>query len=675
MDKNYYNKLVDEMNIYCDAYYNHSQSLISDYEYDMKLKELEKIEREHPEFAREDSPTNHVGSDIDSNNTIVHDVPMLSLQNGYDGEDILTFFANNSEALNMPNIEYIMEPKIDGISCSLEYKFGKLYRASTRGDGKTGENITHVAQCIESIPKKIPNALNIEVRGEIFMPYKVFLDINKEIEKSNLEPYKHPRNLASGTCKLLDANEIKRRKLSFIAYQIITPLADVKTQSDVLNKLDSLGFMANARYDGIYSSSVTIDRLMSCFDDMRQCATEYSIPTDGIVLKVNNLDYQKKLSYVGKYPKWGLAYKFPPKAEETRLMNVITQVGRTGKLTPVAVFEPINLDGSTVQYATLHNYKFIEDKDIRVGDIIKVVKAAEVIPYVEGIVKEARTGYETIIEKPTICPVCNTKTIIDGTTVTCPNEACVGRLKAILNMIVSKDCLDISGLGESILNILVDNDIITSPKDIYQLSKISNDTIDSLNISRKVWDKIKDSYAISKMKTPFSKIITSLNIPNVSQGMSRLLSKTYNNLDNLINANYDNLTQISGIGNTIANSILNYFHNGNNKDILDTIKKEGYIIKDNSRNTYNQYITGKVICVTGGVDGYTRDQIRNIIEDCGGKMASSVTGKVNMLVLGNDGSPNKVNKAKELQIEIVPGDAFVELLKESTIVESIKAEK
>lgn len=641
-----YNELIDLINQASYEYYTLDNPAVTDQVWDSWMNELLEIEINYPELKRSDSPSQKIGGEIISEfKKIVHLNPMLSLANIFNKSELIAFDEKIRKEFSDP--KYVAELKIDGLAVSLTYEKGILKTAATRGDGTIGEDITHNVKTIKSIPLKLKEAIDLEVRGEIFMPKKSFLKLNEQRKKAGESLFQNPRNAAAGSIRQLNSNITKTRELDAFFYHI--PKSVINSHYEILNKLKSLGLKVNPNI-----------KLLNNIEDVLNYISEWNIKRvelpyeiDGIVIKVNDINMQQELGFTSKHPKWAIAYKFPAEDVKTKLLEIKCTVGRTGIITPNAVFEPVKVMGSTLRRATLHNEKYINEKDLRIGDTILVHKAGDVIPEVGCAIISERTGNEIRYQMPNSCPICNFNLIrsTSGIDLLCPNESCPARNIEQLIHFVTKKGMDIEGLGERIIEDFYNLGIITNYLDIYNLKYKKNELIELEGFGEKSVNNLLLAIENSKNNS-LERLIYALGIKGIGTKTAYILAKKYFNIEKLIAVTEEELTLIPDIGNTLAKNIVTFFKDNDNLILINKLIGLGinsnYIgeaIKENLN------FKDKKIVVTGTLNNFTRDEIQKIIELNGGLWTSTVTKNTNIVIVGqNPGS--KYSKAKELNIEI-----------------------
>lgn len=659
-------KRVEELtNILNDAnykYYVLDEPTITDQEYDKYLRELEELEQKYKEFARDDSPTKRVGGEVlDSFKKVTHKIPMMSLSDVFSESEVVNF----DERIKKEGIrpQYVCELKIDGLSVSLLYEHGKLVRAATRGDGVVGEDITHNVKTIKSVPLTLNEDIDIEVRGEIYMSKKSLEKVNLERIKNGEKPLQNARNGAAGSIRQLDSKVAAKRGLDVWIYHLPNPLDyGIHTHYEALEFMKKLGFKTNPN-----------NRLVNNINEVLEFISEKnaerkSLPydIDGIVIKVNNIDQQQELGFTAKYPKWATAYKFPAEEVLTRLNDIIFTVGRTGQITPNAVLDPVIVMGSTIARATLHNENYIKEKDLRIGDIVSIRKAGDVIPEVVEVKKERRTGNEKNFEMIHNCPICGTTLVKKEGQVDyfCLNEHCPTRKIESLIHFAERDAMNIDGLGEKIMEDFFNFSFIRTIPDIYLLQTHREDLTRLEGYGEKSVTKLLEAIEKSKSNS-LEKLLFGLGIPHVGSKTAKIIASHYHNIDNIMKATLEDLSSINDIGKIIAKSIVDYFQKEDNKIIIERLKQYGInmnylgqkIIKDET-------FYGKTFVLTGTMAEYKRDEAKNLIENYGGKTSSSVSKKTDVVIAGAEPG-SKYDKAVELGITIWSEEDFKKNIEES----------
>lgn len=638
-------------------YYVKDSPAITDFEYDALMSELKKLEEENPHLITPDSPTQRIGGKpLEGFETVTHTVPMESLNDVFSKAEVESFDNNVKKQLGQ-SPEYVVEPKIDGLSVSLEYENGIFTRGSTRGDGITGEDVTQNLKTIKSIPLRISDALPyLEVRGEVFMPIESFVKLNEDREKQNLPLFANPRNAAAGSLRQLDSKITAERKLDIFIFNIQQINGKtIGTHSESLDFLNTLGFKVTPSYN-VFKNIQDVIREIERLGEQRE---QFPFEIDGAVVKVNSFEQRRILGSTSKAPRWAVAYKYPPEKKETVLQDIIIQVGRTGVLTPNAVLRPVKIAGSTVSKATLHNIDNITAKDIRIGDTVIIQKAGDIIPEVVESVKAKRTGFERIFEMPGNCPACGSGVLREEgeAAVRCINPACPAqKLRNIIHF-ASRDAMNIEGLGEAVALQLVNADLVQTGADLYYLRY--NDLLELDNIAQKSAENLLS--AIEKSKTAgLDRVIYALGIRHVGSKTAKVLAQHYRDIDSLVNAGKEELSQIYDVGETTANSIVSFFANDKATDIIYKLRFAGVDLTYKGHTKDNRF-SGKTFVLTGTLSAYKRDEAAALIESCGGKVSSSVSRKTDYVVAGADPG-SKLQKAEELGVKILDEDAFISLL-------------
>lgn len=653
-----YERMLELIDIINEADYNYhtlDNPTITDQEYDKYLRELYEIETAHPEWVKENSPTQHAGGQvIDEFKKVTHKIPMMSLSDVFSESEIIAFDERiKKEGINP---EYVCELKIDGLSVSLLYEDGKLVRAATRGDGTTGEDITHNAKTIKVIPLKLKEKVNIEVRGEIFMNKETLKKLNEDRKKNNQPLLQNCRNAAAGSIRQLDSKIAAERKLDNFIYHLPDPLDyNLHTHQEALDYMKSLGFKINPNNRLVKN----INDVLSFIEEKGKERPNLPYDIDGIVIKVNNIDDQVRLGYTAKYPKWATAYKFPAEEVLTKLTDITFTVGRTGQITPNAVLEPVIVAGSTISRATLHNEDYVNEKGLKIGDIVSIRKAGDVIPEVVEAKVNRRTGKEKDFVMITECPMCKTPLIKKEGQVDyyCPNNKCPARHVESLIHFASRDAMNIDGLGDSIMEDFYNFGFIGNIADIYSLKDHAKDLTRLEGYGEKSINNLLTSIENSKANS-LERLLFGLGIPHVGEKTAKILASRCETMDNLIKTPEEELKKIPDIGDIIAKSVVDYFENSHNKAIIEELKELGlnmnYLgpkIKENIN------FAGKTFVLTGTLTLYTRDEASLKIESLGGTTTNSVSKKTSVVVVGeNPGS--KYEKAKQLGIEIWTEEEF-----------------
>ena len=649
-------ELVDILNRLGYEYYTLDNPSVSDFEYDRLMQELIKLESMYPEHILENSPTKRVGGKInESFEKIKHQIPLLSLANVFTEADIVAF-DNRIRKEDIKNPTYVCELKIDGLSVSLRYEKGILKYAATRGNGIIGENITDNVKTIKSIPLKLQEEIDIEVRGEIYVSKKTLEKLNEERIKEGLEPFKNARNLASGSIRQLDSSVTASRNLDAFIYHLPNPLDyGINTHFEALEFMKKLGFVTNPN-----NRLVTgIDGILNYINEKTKERPDLPYDIDGVVIKLNNILDQMKLGSTVKYPKWATAYKFPPEEVVTKLKDIIFTVGRTGQITPNAILEPVNVMGSTISKTTLHNEDYCKDLDIRIGDYVTIIKAGDVIPRVDSVKKERRTGDEIPFQMITNCPICNEKLVKKDSNYYCVNPLCDARHIESLIHFASRQAMNIVGMGEKIIEDMYNLGFIKTIPDFYHLEKYQDELMLLEGYGLKSIQNLIKEIEESKKKS-LEKLLFALGIRHVGLKTATILARKFVTIDNLMNASLTTLNDIPDIGEEISTSVYNYFQEPKNKDLIQELKELGINMNYLGEVIDNPNIKDKSFVITGTLN-IKRDELKDRIITNGGKVIDSVSKKTDYLILGeNPGS--KYEKAIKLNIPILNEEEILNLL-------------
>jgi len=655
-------KLREEIEYHNYRYYVLNDPVITDEEFDKLMKRLIELERKYPELVTPDSPTQRIGGKVlEGFKTVKHSQPMYSLDNTYSEEDIREFDRRIKKTLMIPTVEYVVELKIDGVSIALRYEKGRLILGATRGDGNEGEDITENVKTVRSIPLRLRKPLTLEVRGEIYMPVEEFKRINEERQEEGLPLFANPRNAAAGTLRQLDTKIVASRRLDSFMYYLVDPEKHgVKNQWEALQFLKEAGFKVNPHSKLCKS----IDEVIDCWKEWVEKRKELDYWVDGIVVKVNDFEHQKILGATAKAPRWAIAFKFPAEQARTKILDVTVQVGRTGVLTPVAELKPVQLAGTVVKRASLHNFDYIKEKDIRIGDIVFIEKAGGIIPQVVKPIPELRTGEEREINPPSKCPVCGGKVgklRPEEIAIRCLNPHCPAKLKRALETFVSREAMDIEGLGEKLIERLVDTGLIKDIADIFYLTPFDLAQLGS-GIGQRTIAKLLSEIEEAK-KRPLHKLITGLGIPMVGTKTAKILAENFDSLEELSNATIERLKKIEGIGEEVARSIVEYFRNPKTNEIIEKLKKAGVNMKSEIKKL--NILKGLNFVITGSLRNFSREQIKEFIEVLGGRVSESVSRKTDYLIVGeNPGS--KYEKAKKYKVRTISEEEFLKMVEERT---------
>ncbi len=635
-------KLLNKANV---EYYLHDNPTLTDNEYDSLLMELFRLEEEYPEYKLPESPTSSVGTKIlDSFDKIRHETPMFSLADVFNTEEVEAFV--NRVRKEVDNPEFVCELKMDGLGVNLIYKKGLMVSAATRGDGVIGEDITNNFKTIKYVPIKLNEPVDLEVRGEIYMTKKSFLEANKKRLESGEEPFQNPRNAAAGSARQLDSRIAKERKLDTVLYHL--PNTPCSTHYETLEMLEKLGLPVNHN-----------SRKVSGFEEIKQFIDEWTEkrPTlpyeiDGIVIKLNDIKGQKKMGNTAKYPRWAVAYKFPAEKVVTKLEDIIFTVGRTGQITPNAVLAPVKVAGSTIRRATLHNESYILEKDLKIGDYVVIHKAGDVIPEVVEPVLDRRKDVTNFVMINS-CPICSTTLVksASGIDYLCPNQHCPARKIEGLIHFVSRPAMSIDGLGDAIIEDFYNMGIITKIEDIYNLKNKKEELIELEGFGNKSVDNLINSIEESKTNS-LERLLFAIGIPGIGAKTAKVLAKKYVSMDNLMNVSKEELTNIKDIGEILANNIINFFDESKNVELINHLKEIGVNMEyKGEKLLYNQLISNKKFVITGTISFMTRDEIKDLLEKYDGISVDSVSKKTDVVIVGE--SPgSKYDKAIKLGIEV-----------------------
>ncbi len=649
-------EIRDKIRHHDHLYYVLDKPEISDFEYDKLFRHLQDLEEQNPGLVTPDSPTQRVGGEpLKSFKTITHKVPLLSLGNAFSMEELDEFdkrVKQGSGIGDQGSVDYVCELKMDGLAVSLEYKDGVFLKGSTRGDGVTGEDITRNLKTIKSIPLKLENNLNIEVRGEVYLPYDDFLKLNEERAGREEPVFANPRNAAAGSIRQLDPKVTMQRPLDIFTYYSpdaavgASPDAKVKTQFELLNYLAKIGFKVNNNFK-LCRGIEEVKKFVSGWQVKRE-KLPYEI--DGIVVKVNGLDDQRKLGATSREPRWAVAYKYPPEQKETIIEDIIASVGRTGVVTPVAVLKPVNLRGVVVKRATLHNQDEVDRKDVRVGDHVLVERAGEVIPEVVKVLTDKRKKELKRYRIPDTCPVCGAKVVrVEGEAAhRCVNKSCPAQLKGAVQLFASRGAMDIEGIGEQLASQLVDAKLVKNVSDIYLLTK--PDLLKLERFAEKSAQKVIDAIEKSKSR-PFQKLIFALGIPNVGETTAEALVQHFPAIDKFLEAKEEDFSKVHEIGPKIAKSLFDFFSDEHNRKLIDQLKKSGVNMRSEIRDRSKLPLFGKTFVITGTLSR-PRPEIEEDIKSLGGKVSGSVSKNTDYVVAGTDPG-SKLEKAKQLGVKVL----------------------
>ncbi len=655
-------ELRKQVEYHAKKYYDDDKPEISDFEYDMLMVELRNLEKEFPEFKSEDSLTQKVGGHVKEGFTkVTHEVPLQSLQDVFSIEEVREYInkiEEKAEEKGIQNRRYVVETKIDGLSAALEYKEGKFVRGATRGNGLIGEDVTENLKTVKTIPMELTEKIDITVRGEVFISKKDFEKMNQEREENEEELFANARNAAAGSLRQLDSKITAKRPLDIYIFNVQKIEGkEFNSHYEELNYLKKLGFNVNP----VLIECNTMADIEKAIKKIGEDREKLTFGIDGAVVKVDDLKFREILGTTAKTPRWAVAYKYPPEKKETILKDIICQVGRTGVITPMAILEPVKVAGSTISKTTLHNEDFIKEKDLKIGDTVVIQKAGDVIPEIVEVKKEKRTGNEKDFEMPRVCPVCGAEAVREEgeAAVRCTGIECPAKLFRNLVHFVSREAMNIDGLGESIIGQLLDRKLIENIADIYTLKlediaslkkngkKFAQNLIDSINRSKE-----NDLY----------RLITALGIRHVGSKASKVLARKYKNIDNLMNATSTELAMINDIGPVVADSIREFFLQDQTIDLIEKLKKAGVNTKSLEEDNQDNRFEGMTFVLTGSLEKYTREEASNIIEKFGGKTSSSVSKKTTYVLTGEEAG-SKLTKAQNLGVTIINEEEFEKMVK------------
>ena len=666
MDKKQAKERIEELRkkteYYAKKYYDDDNPEITDFEYDMMMLELRTLESQNPEFITKDSLTQKVGGHVKEGFAKVeHEVPLQSLQDVFNFEEIEAFDERVKKIASengIDEVKYVVETKIDGLSSALEYKDGKLVRGATRGNGLVGEDVTENLKTIKTIPQELPEKINITVRGEVFISKKEFEKMNQEREENEEELFANARNAAAGSLRQLDSNITKKRPLNIYIFNVQKIEGkEFDSHFEELEYLEKLGFNVNP----VRIPCSNIEEVKKAINKIGEDRENLTFGIDGAVVKVDNLKLRTILGTTSKVPKWAIAYKYPPEQKETILKDIEFQVGRTGVITPLAILEPVRVAGSLISKTTLHNEDFVKEKGLKIGDRVIIQKAGDVIPEIVRAVVEKRDGTEKEFVMPTHCPVCGAETVREEgeSAVRCTGIECPAKLYRNLVHFVSREAMNIDGLGENIIGILLEKKMISNIADIYDLE--FEDLASLKKNGKKFAQNLIDSINISKQNDLY-RLITALGIRHVGVKAAKVLAKTYENMDNLANASIEDLSQVDEVGPIVANSINEFFSQEQTKDLLKRLKDAGVNMERQKEENEDDRFAGKTFVLTGSLEKYSREEASNIIEKFGGKTSSSVSKKTTYLLAGEDAG-SKLTKAQSLGVQIISENEFEEMCK------------
>lgn len=665
MNKTEAKKRIEELRkkteYYAQKYYDDDKPEISDFEYDMLMVELRNLEKQYPEYKSKESLTQKVGGHVKEGfKKVSHEVPLQSLQDVFSFEEVEEFderMKKQAQENGIEKLRYIVETKIDGLSAALEYKQGKFVRGATRGNGLIGEDVTENLKTVKSIPMELKDKIDITVRGEVFISKKDFENMNQEREENEEETFANARNAAAGSLRQLDSKITSQRPLDIYIFNVQKIEGkEFNSHLDELEYLKQIGFNVNP----VRIACESIEEVKQAIIKIGNDREKLTYGIDGAVVKIDDLKFREILGSTIKVPRWAVAYKYPPERKETVLKDIICQVGRTGVVTPMAILEPVKVAGSTISKTTLHNEDFIKEKELKIGDTVVIQKAGDVIPEIVEVVNSRRTGKETEFEMPKNCPVCGAPTIREeGEAATrCTGVECPAKLYRNLVHFVSREAMDISGLGENIIQQLLDKELIHNIADIYEL------TFEEISTLKKNGKKFAQNLidAIEKSKqNDLSKLITALGIRHVGVKAAKTLSRKYKEMDNLMKADYEELSQINDIGPIVANSIATFFSESQTIDLIEKLKNAGVNMKSLEEESEDKRFEGKTFVLTGSLQEFTRGEASTIIERFGGKTSGTVSKKTDFVLAGEEAG-SKLTKAQNLGIQIITETEFKEMI-------------
>ncbi len=655
-------KLREEINYHNYRYYVLNDPVISDEEYDQLMRQLMELEEKFPELVTPDSPTQRVGAPPrEGFTTVTHSIPMLSLQDARNEEEIREFDARTKRFLNLPPeavIEYVAEPKFDGLSCEIVYQDGRFTLASTRGDGVVGEDVTPNVRTIRTVPmrliKKELAPSYLEVRGEVLMKREDFKKLNEELIRKGEKPFANPRNAAAGSLRQLDPNITASRPLDFVAWGVgLVEGVELKTHWETLAMLEKLGFKVSSPRRLCRG----IDQVVEFHRKLEEERDSFPYELDGVVIKVNSMELWERLGTTARSPRWALAAKFKPRQRTTRILDVVYNVGRTGTITPVAVLEPVEVGGVIVSRASLHNFDEVKRLDVRIGDTVLVQRAGDVIPEVVTVIKEKRTGQEKPIHPPEKCPVCGAPVVKEGAYYKCVNISCPAKLVQAIKHFASRRAMDIEGLGGRTAELLVERGLVKDLSDIYYLEK--KDLLGLPGFAEKSAQNLIE--AIERSKNPtLARFIYALGIPNVGEYTAQVLARHFGSWERLSRASLSELLEIKGIGPETARSVVSFFQEARNRQTVEKMFQAGLKPREEVQPKESP-LAGKVVVFTGALSSMTRDEAKALVEELGGTVSNSVSRKTDLVVVGeNPGS--KYQRAQQLGIKTINEEEFLKLV-------------
>ena len=644
-----------------EKYYDEDKPEVSDFEYDMLMVELRNLEKEYPEFITKDSLTQKVGGHVKEGFTkVTHEVPLQSLQDVFSFEELYEFderIKQKAQENEIDEVNYVVETKIDGLSAALEYKNGKFVRGATRGNGLVGEDVTENLKTVKTIPMEIEDKIDITVRGEVFISKKDFEVMNQEREENEEELFANARNAAAGSLRQLDSKITAKRPLDIYIFNVQKIEGkEFNSHFEELEYLEKIGFNVNP----IKISCKNIEEVKRAIEKIGDMREELTFGIDGAVIKVDDLKFREILGTTAKTPRWAIAYKYPPEQKETILKDIICQVGRTGVITPMAILEPVKLAGSTISKTTLHNEDFIKEKGLKIGDTVVIQKAGDVIPEIVKVIKEKRTGEEKEFQMPKACPVCGAEAVREEgeAAVRCTGIECPAKLFRNLVHFVSREAMNIDGLGENIIQQLLDKELIHNIADLYQLK--FEDIASLKKNGKKFAQNLIDSINVSKQNDLY-RLVTALGIRHVGGKAAKTLARKYKTIDNLSNATFEELSEIKDIGEVMANSIREFFLQEQTIDLIQKLKEAGVNTKTIEEQGIDNRFEGKTFVLTGSLEKYSRKEAEDIIEKFGGKTSSSVSKKTDYVLAGEEAG-SKLAKAQNLGVTIISEEDFKKMV-------------
>ncbi|EMF0047996.1 NAD-dependent DNA ligase LigA [Enterococcus hirae] len=658
-------ELRSRLNRWSREYYVEDKPTVEDYVYDQEYAELVAIEEQYPDLITSDSPTQRVGGKVLSGfEKVTHDIPLYSLNDVFSKDELFAFDQRVQKAIGRP-VDYCCELKIDGLSVSLRYENGEFVRGATRGDGTVGENITENLKTVRSVPLKLKDAISIEVRGECFMPKKSFVQLNQAREAEGKDIFANPRNAAAGSLRQLDSKITAKRNLDTFLYTVADfgPMK-ATTQYDALEELEQIGFHTNHEKRLCHS----IDEVWSFIEEYHEKRMDLTYEIDGIVIKVNEFSLQDQLGFTVKAPRWATAYKFPPEEVETKIEEIEWTVGRTGVVTPTAIMTPVRVAGTTVSRASLHNGDYIKLKDIRLHDIVRIYKAGDIIPEVAQVVLDQRPADSEPYVLPTHCPICHSELVHldEEVALRCINPKCPAQIKEGLNHFVSRNAMNIDGLGPRVLAQMYDKQLVTDVADLYKLTEEELLTLDK--IKEKSANNILTAIHDSKDNS-VERLIFGLGIRHVGSKAAKILAEHFGDLETLSKSDFESIIALDTIGDTIADSVVTYFSNEEVHDLMSELKQAGVNfeykgIRSSQIETIDSPFKEKTVVLTGKLTRFTREEAKETIENLGGKVTGSVSKKTDIVVAGEDAG-SKLTKAQELGIDVWSEEKMAEALADS----------